>query len=291
MKNDSLGDRMKRYEAAETERRFMSLLPIYARLDGRSFSRFTRGMERPYDEGMSNCMIDTTKYLVEQTHASVGYTQSDEISLVWANDKIDSEMFFDGKVHKLTSLLAAMATAKFGQLALDIFPERTRKAIPTFDARVFQLPSLTEASNAILWRVNDAVKNSISMAAQTYYSHTELHGKSGKDKHELLHAKGVNWNDYPRFFKEGTFIKRVVRQTFLEPHELPLLMHPKAVEKLLSEGVSRSFYEVMAWPAFKTIANREAVLFTDASPILNEISLSAIESAENDVLSSQTAES
>ena len=49
MSKDDFGDRMKRYEAAETERDFMPLLPIYARIDGRCFSSFTRGLERPFD--------------------------------------------------------------------------------------------------------------------------------------------------------------------------------------------------------------------------------------------------
>lgn len=85
MKSDSLGDRMKGYEATETDRRFVPLRPIYARIDGRSFSRFTQGMTRPFNHKMSHAMIETTKYLVEHTHATVGYTQSDEISLVWLN--------------------------------------------------------------------------------------------------------------------------------------------------------------------------------------------------------------
>lgn len=69
--NTALGDRMKEYESYETNRKFMPGLPIYARIDGRGFSRFTRGMERPYDIRMSNAMIETTKVLVEHTHATL----------------------------------------------------------------------------------------------------------------------------------------------------------------------------------------------------------------------------
>ena len=32
MNTDNFGDRMKGYEALETERRFMPLLPVYARI-------------------------------------------------------------------------------------------------------------------------------------------------------------------------------------------------------------------------------------------------------------------
>ena len=40
--SDEFGDRMKAYEAVETSRAFDPALPIYARIDGRAFSAFTR---------------------------------------------------------------------------------------------------------------------------------------------------------------------------------------------------------------------------------------------------------
>jgi len=40
----AIGDRMKDYESYETNRRFLPNLPIYARIDGHGFSRFTQGM-------------------------------------------------------------------------------------------------------------------------------------------------------------------------------------------------------------------------------------------------------
>ena len=55
-KHDLFGDRMKAYEAVETDRILDASLPIYARIDGRSFSAFTRGMQRPFDERMTGAM-------------------------------------------------------------------------------------------------------------------------------------------------------------------------------------------------------------------------------------------
>ena len=59
MSKDDFGNRMKAYEAAETERSFMPLLPIYARIDGRGFSGFTRGLDRPFDLRITRAMIET----------------------------------------------------------------------------------------------------------------------------------------------------------------------------------------------------------------------------------------
>jgi hypothetical protein len=36
-------------------------------------------------------MIRTTKHLVKETDARIGYTQADEINLVWLSDKPESD--------------------------------------------------------------------------------------------------------------------------------------------------------------------------------------------------------
>lgn len=82
-KNDSLGDRMKMYEAPTTNRVIFKGQPIIARLDGKSFHTFTKGLSRPYDERLKNLMVAITKELVDRYGAIIGYHQSDEITLVW----------------------------------------------------------------------------------------------------------------------------------------------------------------------------------------------------------------
>lgn len=56
---DALGDRLKAYEEAAEGARLDVTLPIYARIDGRSFSKFTRSLARPYDKRLSDAMIAT----------------------------------------------------------------------------------------------------------------------------------------------------------------------------------------------------------------------------------------
>ena len=212
MSGDDLGDRMKEYEAHETERRFVPLLPVYARIDGRCFSRFTHGLERPYDTRITKAMVETTKFLVEETHARIGYTQSDEISLVWLQDRFDSELLFGGKTQKIVSVLSSMTAARFATTCRwlgDDMRDRAEMLTPHFDCRVFQLPNRAEAANAFLWRERDATKNAVSMAARSFYSHKELHEKNSAEMQEMIFAKGQNFNDYPDFFKRGTFVRRV----------------------------------------------------------------------------------
>jgi len=254
--NDEFGDRMKAYESVETSRRLDVTLPIYARIDGRSFSRFTRGMERPFDVRMSRAMIDTMAHLVDATHARIGYTQSDEISLVWLAEGERADVLFSGKVQKMVSVLASMAAAKFASVCPAGFEGR----LPHFDCRVFQLPSKTEAANAFLWRAMDARKNSISMAAQARFSPKQLHGKRQSDMLAMLAEIGVDFEAMPGFFKDGTFARRKTVERHLTPEELADIP-----ERHRPTGpVQRTVIEEIAGLRFKDVTNREAFVFDGA---------------------------
>lgn len=220
---DLFGDRMKFYENQTCGIKLLPRIPVIARLDGKGFSKFTRGLRRPYDERLSNLMIELTKYLVKETNANCGYTQSDEITLMWYVDDPKSSIYFDGRYFKMVSDLSAMASVFFNKKLVEYLPEKSDKW-PRFDCRVFNVPTLDEAVNTFLWREQDATKNSITMAASAFYSHKQLHKKNGSEKQEMLFEKGINWNDYPAFFKRGTYVqrKRILRKfTTDELEKLP----------------------------------------------------------------------
>ena len=261
---DALGDRMKAYEARESDRRLLPMAPVYARIDGRNFSAFTRGMDRPYDLDMTELMIRTTEALIEETHARIGYTQSDEISLVWMADRSDSSIFFDHRVAKMTSVLAAYATATFVARLLDTKHAHKAGQYPHFDCRVFQLPTRSEAANVFLWREQDATKNAVSMAARSVYSHSALDHKSAPEMQEMLFAKGINFNDYPAFFKRGTFVRRESVWRVFTDEELQAI--PEAHRPAPDAKVQRSEIRRLDMPRFGSVINREAVIFDGANP-------------------------
>lgn len=243
------------------------MIPVLARVDGRAFSKFTQGLERPYDERLVNLMIEVTKFLVEQTNARCGYTQSDEISLVWLSEKPDTEMFFGGKMSKMISVVGSLATAYFNRVLGEFIPEK-RDLMPVFDNRVWEVPVNYEAANYFIWREQDATRNSISMAARAYYSHKELHRKSGSDMQEMLFQKGVNWNDYPRHFKRGTYVRRKSVGRTLTPEELEDL--PPRHDARLNPGmvVTRTSIVAEDFPPLTKIENREEVILFGAEPEL-----------------------
>ena len=274
MSGDNLGDRLKeKYEDPETSRKFLTMLPVYARIDGRGFSKFTKGMERPYDERMINAMVATTKYLVDQTNAILGFAQSDEISLLWYYPGYKSEMMFDRKIQKITSVLAGMATAAFHISLRDNFPENYRalqEKMPHFDARAFSLPNLDEAANAILWRTIDASKNSVSMAAHHYFSHKSLQGVNSADMQERLFQEvGINYNDHPSRFKQGTFVRKITTERSLTEEERIRI----PVDKRPEPGMTfvRSSVEEIEVPVFSRVINRVGFIFNNEQPTVENV--------------------
>lgn len=201
---------MKSYEAPSTSRKAFKGQPIVARLDGKNFHAFTKGLARPYDERLSKLMTRVMSFMVDRFQANVGYTQSDEITFVWFADSSSVvEYPFDGRLQKMDSLLAAAGTAKFNQELETFVPEKAAE-LPIFDCRTFVVPNLLEAYHSILWRQQDCTKNAISMAAQSMFSHKSLQGQNSSVMQERMFAeKGVNFNNYPAFFRRGTFARRV----------------------------------------------------------------------------------
>jgi len=241
---DSLGDRIK---AAENAFKYTLLKRAYTiiRLDGKAFHTYCKGLKRPYDKGLVEDMQATTKYLCENVQGcKLGYVQSDEISLILTDfDEYSTQSWFDNEVQKMCSISASYATSKFNQLRFlravntsplnsNDFLKATNK-LANFDSRIFQLPTLTEVNNYLLWRQRDCIKNNISTTAMALYSHSELNKKSGSEKQEMIFKKGAelqeiminngydvnlftttfNWNDMPADLKRGTtFMKQEVKK-------------------------------------------------------------------------------
>ncbi|MEK6833840.1 MAG: tRNA(His) guanylyltransferase Thg1 family protein [Nanoarchaeota archaeon] len=264
---DSFGDRMKFFEGMESDRRFLPYLPICARLDGKCFSSYTKGLKRPYDKRFSETMIEVTKLLVQETNACIGYTESDEISICWYSDSYKSEIWFGGRIQKMNSILASMTTSYFTSFASGSIPEK-RGRFPLFDCRVWQLPTLVEATNVFLWRELDATKNAISMAARCYYSHKELNKKSGNEMQEMLFKKGINFNDYPSFFKRGTFVQRQTKIRKFTQSELISLPEKHEARKNPDLMVERREVVALDMPKFSTVVNKIGVIFKGEEPLV-----------------------
>lgn len=241
-------------------------MPVMARIDGRSFSKFTKGLQKPYDTRFSSLMIDVTKYLVDQTNACCGYTQSDEITLAWKSDSLKSQIFFDGKLLKMVSITASMATARFNKLLSQYLPEK-EDSLPMFDSRVWEVPSSEEAANNLIWREMDAVRNSIQGAARSVYSHKQCDNKNSSELQEMLWQKGINWNDYPDFFKRGTYVRKKCLERKFTAEEISSLPPKHHARTDPSKVIKRTIVVSENLPRLASIKNRVDVVLNGKDPI------------------------
>lgn len=224
-KNCTIMQRMKENYEGRSKTFLTRRTPVIIRLDGKAFHTYTKGLKKPFDEGLIEDMEATTKFLCENIQGvKLGYCQSDEISLLLTDyETLDTQAWFDYNVQKMTSISASMAAAKFNQLRLQrnigsefdygnvryMDSEFLNNKLAFFDSRVFNIPK-EEVSNYFLARQKDAVKNSIAMLAQSLYSPKELHKKNQSDMQELCWQKGHNWNDLNYKKKRGcTIVKNL----------------------------------------------------------------------------------
>ena len=242
-----IGDRMKLYESLSLTQA-MPKLPLIVRFDGKGFSKYTSNLSRPYCPILQDAMDQVTKDLCEYTNAVVGYTQSDEITLILHTEKPESSIFFDGKIHKIVSVLASYCTLQFSKY------HNNQNKLALFDCRAFTVPSKVEACNVLLWREYDATRNSIQMAARAFFSHNQCHCKNGKQLQELLMTKNINWNDYPARFKRGQYFKRVEKE-----YEIPQEYSLKAGEKYI-----RKEYNKVYFPVLTKLANPVETIFAES---------------------------
>lgn len=232
----TLGDRMKAHEAVTRTvlpRRTYTLL----RVDGRAFHSYLRRAAKPFDEQFMADMDHVAEALCgEIAGAAFAYTQSDEVSVLYTDfASASTEPWFGGVVAKQVSIASSLATAVLNER----WPGRA-----LFDARVFTLADPVEVANYFLWRQRDAVRNSISMAAQARFSHRQLHGVNTRQMQELLWSEhGINWNDYPDGAKRG-------RVTVRQVGERPVEYVDKRTGETVSTVAMRSWWETSPAPHF-----------------------------------------
>ncbi|OCL13950.1 hypothetical protein AOQ84DRAFT_74164 [Glonium stellatum] len=212
----TLADRMKSYEAVY-DTCLPEYLPIILRLDGHNFSRFTANFARPFDQRIHDAMTSTCSDLLDfLPSATIAYTQSDEITLIFASGMGS----FNDRIQKIISLAASYTSVRFNAHlanAVTVLPEpairNAHNVLGTayFDGRLFSVPTVEEALNCLLWRCKvDAVRNSINAYARTLFTTEELHRKGMDEVLDMMKSdKGVIFRDaVPSWALEGTIVKK-----------------------------------------------------------------------------------
>jgi tRNA(His) guanylyltransferase len=197
---DDIGDRFKAYEGCwdfSLPRR----MPLVIRVDGRGFHGLK--LKKPFDQIFFAAMGYTALALCKEIQGAVlAYFQSDEISIIARDDmQPNTEAWCGKRLSKLVSLSAALAATEFSDFS--------EWGNVEFDSRAFVLPDLSEVTNYLIWRQQDATRNSVSMAAQAAFSHTSLHGVNSNGMLDRLREAGKPWEDTPSHFKRGAVCRPV----------------------------------------------------------------------------------
>ena len=258
--NDELGKRMKEYYENIPKNKLMRRAPVIIRIDGRAFHTFTRGFKKPFDDILIKSMQETMKYLCENIQGCVlGYTQSDEISLLLVDYKnLNSSAWFDYEVQKICSIAASMATMAFNKSfaknaeefmtdcassyemeglcgkgteeykLCEVYQKAIEKGA-MFDARCFNIPK-EEVTNYFYWRQLDAIRNSIQMVGQAHFPHNILQYKTCEDIKDMLYVKDeIVWELLPTYKQRGSccikqdyIYENILRKQWIIDNNIPL---------------------------------------------------------------------
>jgi len=225
MKFDELDAKMRIFETAN-DRVVLPEIYMVARIDGRGFTRLTKevcSFEAPFDLKFRDLMVSTVEHLMSCGFRVVyGYTQSDEISLLFHRD----ESAFNRKARKYNSILAGEASARFSLLL---------GSLAAFDCRLCELPNPALVRDYFRWRSEDAHRNALN--AHCYWAlrkagmgaaeaTSALLRMSVADKNERLFQYGINFNEVPSWQKRGVGL-------YWETYEKPA-MNPKTGEAVMS---------------------------------------------------------
>ena len=251
---EKLSEKMKRLENV-TNISLELKKPVIMRLDGRAFSKYTKGLDKPFDIDLSEVFqwvayelkgqLDNVKFI---------YSQSDEISILmtdWTNE--NTEAWFKYRVQKMVSVASSITSALFNSKVEDVInkyvdrvadidearfkvtDELTRdekkyfvwkgkqyKAV--FDCRVFNV-ELEDVVPYFIYRQKDAMRNSIQTLAQVYFSPNELKNKNQSDmKQMILERTGIVYDDLPNLQKVGFTIYKNDYNEWILDKEIPEFM-------------------------------------------------------------------
>lgn len=221
----TLSGRMKEYEEI-TNYKLIKKTPVIIRLDGKNFSSFTKGLDKPFDEDFDQAMKYTCLVLKEKMdNVRFIYSHSDEISILltdWNKEKEQDggrvDCYYDYRLQKIVSVATSIATTAFNkyiELIIEKYKDSvvndydnseedrnkvavwlSKKYKANFDGRAFNIP-IDEVNNYFIYRQKDCYRNAVSNFAITLFSHKELQHKSIEERVDMLKEKGVDFNQLP----------------------------------------------------------------------------------------------
>jgi len=212
-----------------TDYRILPNSNILVMLDGKNFSTLVKNhFKKPFDDDFIDMMNKTAKFLCNNVQGvKFAYTQSDEISLLITDyDTQETDTPFGGRLCKLQSILASLATSEFNRQFIlnklsnkfvdsgdvdvtfaEVYDEINKMKLAQFDCKVWVVPNKNDVYAWFLYRQIDCIRNSKQQTAQTYLSPKDLMSRNTDEQVELCKAKsGVDWCAFADQYRFGRFV-------------------------------------------------------------------------------------
>ena len=216
---DDFGNRQKKYEEVFRQKLVFGE-PIVIRCDGKAFHNVCKKMKKPFDDLFIDSMQKTMFWSAQDIqNCKLGYVQSDEITFVCIiDDLMKTHSFYNNEVSKIISIISSKVTKNFIKafyeniqnlrenpnlfkeiVNIEVYEEKLFEI--EFDCRVMNIPNW-DVLNNVIWRQQDATRNSILLLGQKYFTHKELYKKKLMQIQDMLVLeKNINWNNLETYKK------------------------------------------------------------------------------------------
>ena len=243
----TLKQRMSSYEES-TSIKIINRIPIIIEIDGRSFYKITRNVQKPFCSRTMEILSGTMLSLAKKISGSVfGYQYSDKIILVLRNDRSENEdPWFANETQAMCSAASSMATYEFMNLLWQIDKPPNLEGDISFKSRVFGIPSIKETINYIIYKQYNCMQYAINETVYSVLGRGSVIDNIGIDERKsLLDKAGVSLDKFPASFHHGSavYVKPKLIHTdngvatqhkWLLDFDVPLFVEKKNTERLVT---------------------------------------------------------
>lgn len=228
MSNFKLKDRISSYQEAAAHK-LLGKLPIIMVVNGRSFSKLTSLLDKPFSNLIAECMCSTLLRLTQEVDGAIfGYSFNDEMVIIARNDQnLDTAPWYDNDIQKISSIVSSISTLHFNNYANSL--DLNLMGEPVFTTNVFAVPNIMEAINVMVSKQQQAFQSAIHFACLyellKKYDKNDikemLSGTGQDEKIQLLQQEcGVDFNEYPLAFRRGVACYRAPKLLHFDNTEI-----------------------------------------------------------------------
>ena len=186
----SIEANLKKIVTVDTTAKLNPRLHTIFRLDGSNLSRYFKQLElnRPYDDRLTNSMIETGIECFNTFTFSLCYVGYDEVTFYLkpvSKEEEDNgfEYDFSGRIQKMVSMLAGKASAIFyGKLIKYFGLENLPKSAPYWECKVTQTNHFDEVVENLNERIVSTLKNARNQFVNFHLPGTDLSSKEAIKK-------------------------------------------------------------------------------------------------------------